>query len=154
MKKLFLLTLCLMLGLTIVACNNVKEDEEVNENVDETKTEEVVLETSTDFDVDVKSDDNTMVIEIADNLKMVFYHDGTNVTKEVNYITYPDTQTAELAKAAVKVEGLDTEMIKTITSHGKVLEIEVKEESFEFKTVAELKEYEEQFKLVSQYLNK
>ena len=41
---------------------------------------------------------------------------GTNVTKEVYYITYPDAQTAELAKAAVKVEGLDNNLLELIAA--------------------------------------
>lgn len=164
MKKFLALLLALVMVLSLVACGAPKnddtqdaEDQQQEDTIpqdgekNDAEDTEPAADSEDDYTFDIKEDDHTVVITIANTIQ-VYTHDGANVT---GYTTYVDAGDAETAKAVAKSIDLNDSYysnmgIKSVTAKGTYVVQEYDAEGFPCTTYEDLHYLAEQYKQIQQ----
>ena len=146
MKKAFLLSLALLMGLSLVACGTTKGQDEIiesfeNENKDEKDNDEVKLT------FNLESSDDKTVITYTDKIKVVYYHDDEKVTDMEYYMDCGSVEQAQDIYNAYRIaKTYDLEEVDSFEVKGQYIIINYNENGYEAHTLEELKELEESYK--------
>ena len=139
MKKKILSIIIICSILFIGACSNNNEESEVNNNNTNTNTNTNSESTNSNeySDIDLYSDD-TKIVFIEGNSKLVFYYEGNEITKHCVYIDYGDSYTANMALNLINNDEEDKTIEKAYVQ-GKYLIVEYAKEEYENTTLEDVK---------------
>ena len=173
MKKVVLIVLAFSTMFLLMACGDKKEENEETNNVESDEVIDIGEDTSKDnlvneeknndeeFFEDIEqaretlnnlemySDDSKYIINVTDNTRGIYYHDGEKITGYEIRIEYDSAELAEQARQTYNQE--DGDNIKSIKVDGNELIVEFGPEEYE-KT--SLKDVEAAYSLIKKSNNK
>ena len=132
MKKKFIfgILVCLMLTF-LVGCGNKEVPLDEKEPNDSTTEPGEAIE-----DIELYSDDTKIVYNYNDLYKLVYYHDGTNITGLENYYEMENSAVAAYTKTSLA----STYPNATLTQKGRYVIITYNESEYKDLTLEEVKE--------------
>lgn len=152
MKKAFLLSLALLMGLTLVACG--KKDENQNEIIDQFEEEkENKDEEDSYLNFNLESTDDKTVLTYTDTVKVVYYHDNEKILDMEEYIDCGSKEAAEILLNTYKMTASQETGIDSVDMKGQYIIINFNEEGYEATTLEELKDLEEQYSKLQDLYN-
>lgn len=126
----FLLTGC---GNEELENNNTNNQQENNNNNNDNNNDN-----TSEIDIlELYSDDTKIVYDMS-VYKLVYYHNGTDITGLEWYYEYPSVEYANVAVATIEAEAEDT--VKSVKQNGKYVVVEFSEEEYKDMTLEEVRE--------------